>query len=196
MGTSLVISSNTTGCAGSGVLLSISGAQQLVLSNNATITEAVSSNFSIGIGYYRMIGAIYTTSAMTPTIVPFTQTNDTFYLDTPVRDVPGTTISDTLSTPTTLTLASVPNGLVVEALGRCESGTTGSGQVILYTPNTAPGLPTAFTNAPGYSVQASTTAAFPYRLHTNASQTLDALASTTGTVLNCITDGWVFDRTQ
>jgi len=190
-GTNLVISSNTAGCAGSGVQLSISGARQLVLNNNASITEAVSNNLSIGIGYYRMIGAIYTTSAMTPTIVPFVQDNDTFYLATPVTDINAAAVSSTASS----FALSVPHGIQVQAMGRCTGAT---GHILLFTQGTTPATPGPFPTAPGYSVRnsAASDAAFPFNLYTAAGTATIEAVSDVNSTLDCVTDGWVWHRAQ
>ncbi len=183
--------------------LSISGAHQLVLGNTtgATGTEP-QANLYIGVGYYRMIGAVFTTNSTSPVIVPFTQDGDTFYLNAPVADVSGVSLTNT---PTTLTLASVPNGIQVKAFGRCVGGsgtTITTRHVIVYSPDQAAApAPQAFPASPGYGVSSLTSStAFPFSAWTNTSASLNAVSDYTGTppmaTIDCVTDGWVWHRGQ
>jgi hypothetical protein len=174
----------------------VSGGYTITLSANASATGS-SQLLTVNPGLYRMVGALNTISSMgSPIIVPFTQNNDTFYLNTPAADVNAVGLS---SGANTLTLASVPNGIVTEAMGRCvASGGTGTNYVLLYTPPTSPGNAASFPTVPGYAVQiVSGTAdtAYPYRLHTNTTKNIYASANSTPT-LNCMTDGWVWKRSQ
>lgn len=179
-----MLSAAITGGGGT-ITVSVGGNYTITMSANAT-GSATSDPLTIYHGLYRLVGALRTDS--TPNIVAFHQNGDTFYLDKPVND--NATVGS--STPTLLTLSGVPSGVAVEGFGRCVGG---SNKVILFTPGTAPGAPAGFPTVPGYGVQATTpSTAFPWRLYTNTSQQIDALASGAGTTLQCMTDGWVLHR--
>jgi len=194
-GTTVTLSHPTTCTEATAVNLSISGAQQLTLSAN-TIHKTLESDIQISIGYYRMIGAIYTTSA--GTIVPFTQSGDTFNLVTPVND-----INAAVTTSLALYPLSVPNGIAVEALGRCigTSSLTGGNDILIYTPPTSPGTPADFAAVPGYAIKTIVTGgtqplvSYPYRLYTDTGTNIRARANAAST-LQCMTDGWVYHRAQ
>jgi hypothetical protein len=153
-------------------------------------------SFSLATGYslYRLVGALYTIPSAA-TLVQFVQNGDTFYLDKPVPDVNNMSIGT--SSPTSLSLVSVPSGIVVEALGRCVASSSVSGSEVLIFPySTAPGSPAGYPTAPGFTIKTgSLTTAFPYRLHTTNGTLISAFASGTSAVtLNCMTDGWVLHR--
>lgn len=120
---------------------------------------------------------------------------DTFYLDAPVNDV-------NTAVPvggTTISLASVPTGIAVEALGRCVATSSSAGtDVLLYTPTAAPGVPMNYPTAPGYSIKTTVvtsqaTTALAYRIYTNTSAQIAARAASSAT-LQCMTDGCVWQR--
>ncbi len=169
--------------------ITVSGGNTITLSAATTSNAHTPASVTIYTGLYRMLGSLYTDASSN--VVKFTQDGDTFYLKTPVNDV---NASVGPISPAAIVL-SVPNGVVVEALGRCVGGTN---HIILYTPSTAPGTPGAFPTAPGYDVQLGTApaTAFPYRIHTNTSREIFALADVGGTTLQCETDGWVWQRIQ
>jgi hypothetical protein len=180
------ISSSSDCTSSMGDPVSISGVRQLVLNSSAATTHA-HAEIDIGIGYYRLIGAVFTDSASH--IVQFLQDNDTFSLRTPGNDINTSTLS---TTATAFQLASVPSGTPVEAFGRCVA----SQKVRLFTPGGTPVLPSSFPTVPGYDTLGAINAytSFPYRLYTNSTGAIDAQSGTTGTMLYCMTDGWVFNR--
>jgi hypothetical protein len=105
------------------------------------------------------------------------------------------------STAANISLASLPLGIPVEALGRCIATSSASPPtyVLMSTPlpagsSTLP--PAAFPTAPGYAMKlglgtaAPTGTSFPYRTYTDASADITVQANQTAT-LNCMTDGWV-----
>jgi hypothetical protein len=141
-----------------------------------------------------MVAALYTANTTT-NIEAFKQEGDTFYLAMPHPDINTSSLA-AIDTPETL--PSVPSGIVVEALGRCVGGTS-TNDVLLYTPpnsTTTPGLPNSFPIVPGYSLKILTPqTAYPYRLHTDTAQHIHAAAEGPGVVsLQCMTDGWVWNR--
>ncbi len=197
--TTIAVTNIPTTCS-SGMIpvkLGISGAQQLELVPAATTTTHA-TGFTAAVGYYRLVGALYTD--VSSDFVQFTQDGDTYYLATPVADVSGVSLTNT---PTNLTLASVPDGIKVKAFGRCVggTGTTTTHHVIVYSPDqaTAP-VPQAFPGAPGFDVSSLTpSTAFPFSAWTDTSRTLLALADTGTspvTTIDCVTDGWVWHRGQ
>jgi len=185
--------------------LSISGAQQLVLSAALTGSTPNTPTLTISTGLYRMVGAIYTSSNPTPTPQTFSQDGDTFYLNQPAA----VGLSSVGATATPLALP-VPTGIPVEAFGRCMgSMATGGtpGYILLYNPSVNPAgtSPANFPTAPGYAVQVVASGAgtipsvpsYPFRLYTNSSGVIDAIAAGPSTIaLNCMVDGWVLHRAQ
>jgi hypothetical protein len=137
---------------------------------------------------YRLLASLHTDPNDT-NLVPFTQNGDTFYLDTPAADV-NVTVG---LPPAPMTLPSVPSGPGVEAFGRCVV----SAKVHIFTPGLSPAAPLSFPIPPGYDTQTTTgsgtgtTTSFPFRVYTNGAHQIEASASTPGTTLQCMTDGWV-----
>ncbi|HEY5046664.1 MAG TPA: right-handed parallel beta-helix repeat-containing protein [Rhizomicrobium sp.] len=178
--------------------ITISSGRTLTLAANATVssTTAAPASATVYTGLYRLVGALYTDGSSN--VVGFTQDGDTFYLNKPVNDV-NATIATAL--PTQLALASVPNGIAVEALGRCVGISTVAGNLVhvFTSPPTAPGTPANFPTAPGFALKTiasgSAPATFPYRLYTNTSTYIAAQANGAST-LQCMTDGWVLHRGQ
>jgi hypothetical protein len=83
--------------------------------NAFALATTAPTTVNVYAGLYRMVGALYTTTGSTPPLVSFVQDNDTFYLATPAAD-----INNTIGTSAgNIALASVPNGISVEAMGRC-----------------------------------------------------------------------------
>jgi len=172
-----------------------SGGNTITISPAATSNAGTAQPITIYTGLYRMLGALYTPSGST-SLVPFIQNGDTFSLTTPVTDIN----TNTLGTfPIFYPLPSVPSGISVEAMGRC---TGGANDVLLFTPppvgtTYGPGTPTTFPAAPGFSVNLTTpNVSFPYRLFTNPSGQIKAVAANSSTYLYCVTDGWVWHRAQ
>ena len=175
--------------------LSISGATQLVLSDETATDSNPLATLTVATAYYRLIGAINSISVNGQTqLLQFTQLNDTFYLNVPVHDIHKPSLG---TTAVTASLNSVPAGVSVEGLGRCVGGSNTS-FVILYpgtTPIPPPTVPSDFSTAPGYAVTSpSPDSSFNFRLYTDTSQNIIAQASTQSTTLDCMTDGWVFHR--
>ncbi|HEX3666924.1 MAG TPA: right-handed parallel beta-helix repeat-containing protein [Rhizomicrobium sp.] len=175
-------------------LLSISGARQLVLNKFATSDDA-QATLDIGLGYYRMIGAVMTDAS--GALKPFRQDGDTFYFARPAPDVAGTTLG---TSAVSLTLASVPNGISVRAFGRCVGGGTPSPRhVMIFSPDQPAVTQTqAFPIPPGYDVDSLTpVTSFPFSAWTDTSQSLRAIsdAATPNTAtIECLVDGWEWHR--
>jgi hypothetical protein len=119
------------------------------------------------------------------------------YLRKPAHDVASASVGTTQGN---ITLASVPDLISVEALGRCvATSATAGNDVLIFTPPILPTLPGSFTSPPGYTFvttstgSATATTAYPYDLYTNTSQQIAAQANGTST-LQCMTDGWVWHR--
>ena len=173
--------------------LFITGARQVNFSGApAGTSEYVAApDLIIGIGYYRLLGAVYTDSSAN--LVHFTQEGDTFYLANAVTNT--YTIS---AVPASITLGAVPSGIKVKAFGRCVGGASGGGTqyVIMYSPGqrslTVPAKP--FPLVPGFDVNTlSSTTAFPFSAWTDTAQSLQAVAGGAAT-LECMTDGWEWHR--
>ncbi|HEX4080943.1 MAG TPA: hypothetical protein VHX61_18930, partial [Rhizomicrobium sp.] len=166
--------------------ITVSGGNAVALSTAATgTTTSGPASFTIFGGLYRLIGALYTDSSAN--VVPFTQDGDTFYLDAPVADLDGVAVT---SSAKNYTLNSVPDGIPVEAFGRCVAGE----MVHIFNPSLAPGKPNSFPNAPGYDTDSlAPQTSFPYRSYTNSSGQIAAQAYTSGT-MDCMTDGWMLHR--
>jgi hypothetical protein len=181
-----------------GATLAASTNATIILNNNTSATAcspnpACQERIYIYNDRYRMLAALYTNSSSG--VEAFAQDGDTFYLAKPANDINASIGS---SVPIAVALNSVPVGISVEAFGRCVGGgSTATHHIILYSPTLAPGTPTTFPTVPGFDV-ASLTAnvAFPFRAYTNTSQTLDAFADAGAgsTTLQCMTDGWVWNR--
>ena len=187
--TTITVSNIPTSCSSPDSTLSISGARQTVLNNGANHTKA-NANLSIATAYYRMIGALYTTSAGTPTLVSFTQEGDTFYLAEPSLDV----TAAVGTAPYPLVLPSLPNGIRVKAFGRCVGGPY---HVIVYSPGQKALAPaTSFLTAPGFDVNSvATPTTFPFSAWTSTGQSLLATSDAPGTAqISCMTDGWMWPR--
>lgn len=188
----------STSCTGD-YTFSISGANQLVLNQNANAT-AYNAPLTISTGYYRLIGALYTDSNMThPNLVSFAQDGDTFYLTTPVVDI--NTVASLCTGPignpagAVSCPLSVPSGIKVQAFGRIHGGT--SSAVIVSSPDQTPGAPTNFPGVPGYSTKnAGGDTAFPFMVYTDTSAHVRIRANSTGNTTQVYedTDGWVFHR--
>lgn len=181
--------SNATICASipiTGSTIQLSSGQQVTLSQAATQTGLANLRFSTAL--YRLAGALYTNPSNT-NVIPFTQDGDTFYRTVPAADIGAATLGNS---DTTFALASVPNGISVEWLGRCVS----SAKVIVYNAAQNPGQPVSFPFAPGFDVAITTGTAEKYQTWTDTAQHIHARANTSGTAFNCMTDGWRFNRAQ
>jgi hypothetical protein len=170
--------------------VSVSNGITITMNQNGTGSSTTPSNLVVSTGLYRMVGQVlsHTVSSL-PALRPFSQIGDTYYFQAPFIDIN----TSTLGSATSFALT-VPQGIVVEALGRCVGGGSGGAtDILLYTPTTTPGTPAAFPTVPGYSVnQTTANTSFPYRLHTNTSAQITAAAASSGTTLQCMTDGWVW----
>ena len=186
-----VLNQNNTSST-TGANLTISG-QYTILLNTATSATCggnggTQDTLKIKTAVYRLVGAMNTN---TNTKFPgFTQLDDTIYLTAPSKDINTTTLG---SSVTPFALASVPNGISVEAFGRCVGGST---DILIFNDTLVPGTPTSFTTVPGYAVNSATPAtAYPFRTYTDTAKTVDAQAgSGTTNTLRCMTDGWVWRR--
>jgi hypothetical protein len=178
-----------TSSASSGTLpVYFGGNFTVTLDTAANATTALGSKTTINVhsALYRMLGALYTDSG--GGVVKFTQDGDTFYRMVPNPDIPGVTTLG--NSDTAFALASVPNGIPVEWLGRCVS----SAKVIVYGVGPNPGQPVSFPFTPGYDVTATTGTAEKYQTWTDTSQHIHARANASGTTSQCMTDGWVRHR--
>ena len=180
--------------AGVAKTLYISGVRELVTDGtaNATLPTTISPepNLDIGIGYYRLIGAVVTNSNISaPGIIPFIQNDNTFYLAQASPDISASALG---MSATPLPLASVPNGVAVEAFGRCTSNQL----VHLSTPTATNAPPATFNSPPGYDTYSAINGdtSFPFRLYTDAATNIAGQSSSGGATLYCMTDGWVFNR--
>jgi len=190
--------SQSAECTSTGDTLSISGAEQIVMSANATTTDVSLLNLKISTGYYRLIGAVYTISVLgVPNVVPFQQDGDTFYLKSPTTDIGGGTgtgsaqCKNGMITSVQICPLSVPIGIPVEAFGRVVS----SGQSFLSSTD-APQTASAFATAPpGYTTTHSTTAnnAYPFHLFTSTAGKVNAEGGSSNQMYE-VTDGWIWHR--
>lgn len=180
-----IIMSAASSCSHTGDTLSISGAQQLALGATASSTDDASV-LNISIGYYRLIGVVYTDSSNN--LVQFKQHGDTFYLSTPVADINDSTLGHSVKSYP----LSVPKGVSVEAFGRCVA----NNEVHIFDPPLTPGIPAAYPSVPGYDTSTTTSpdTAFPFRSYTDQSAEISARAAGASTTLQCMTDGWVWPR--
>jgi hypothetical protein len=175
--------------------------------------------FTVHHGLYRLAGELYTTGGGSPTVVNFTQDNDTFYLSSPVQDINTTATLPICSVGTAVTTCalSIPCGRTsvasstcaasgapeLEAFGRIVGGDVGNG-ILLASGDITPTAPTNFiTGQPGYTTTiAGTTTSYPFRLYATINGTSGAYvnvigSSGTGTLdAYEITDGWIFHRSQ
>jgi hypothetical protein len=139
----------------------------------------------------RRIGSFKTDGAAH--ILAFSQLGDEFIWATPVADV---SISNLGTTPVTLTLASVPSGVQINALVRGYLWNTSVAATGLLFPtvdgSTASNTPQGNLNL----VNPSTTAVGPgnFNLRTSTSQQIKAVASTASTFLSLVTYGWIDTR--
>ncbi len=175
----------------------ISGGYTITLSQAAIQSSTPTVTVNVYAGLYRMIGALRTVTTGTPNVVSFAQDDDTFYLTTPVADINNAAVGTTAAS---YALPSVPTGISVEALGRCVGSSVTAGNLItVFTPPSVPGTPANFPTVPGFAIKTisigSAPAIYPYRLYTDTSTHIAAQANNTST-LNCMTDGWVWHRSQ
>lgn len=177
----------------------ISGGSAITLSNSTISTTTSPQNITFETGLYRMVGALNTGTGSTPPVVPFTQNGDTFYLATPAL------FSASINGSIALPIPSVPQGIAVEAFGRCVATNPSNGNfVIIYPRSTSPGTPTTFPTVPGYAFQTTQTSnpqattSYPYRIYTDTMGDIgaQATASAASSSLNCMNDGWVWKRAQ
>ncbi|HTT82804.1 MAG TPA: right-handed parallel beta-helix repeat-containing protein [Rhizomicrobium sp.] len=189
--------------------LVFSGASQLNLTSSATAQSI--PTLTIGTGYYRLLGVLYTDD--NSNVVLFKQDGDTFYLMTSVEDITPSVCPALESLSTTCAL-SVPcgrnaacktgQGVHVEAFGRILGGGSASQQLLLSSIDQADQMPTAFSaSAPGYTTtEATGTTAFPFRIYTDLNGTTGTSTGSVrirvndgaGVPVYEVTDGWIFHR--
>jgi hypothetical protein len=144
------------------------------------------SCLTISIGYYRLIGMVYTNCSYQ--LVQFKEHGDTYYLQQLQADIDDMSLGTSQKAYT----LSVPIGIPVEAFGRCVANS----EVHIFDPAVSPAVPTSFPTTPGYdtSTNLSPQTAFPYRVYTNQSGKIAAQASGASTTLQCMTDCWLWQR--
>jgi hypothetical protein len=148
-------------------------------------TSVSAANKPGGTQAFRRIGSFKTDGSAH--IIAFTQLGDEFIWAADVADVAGTSVN---TTPTTLTLASVPTGLKVGAVLNLTLNATGAGwNGSIYSPDISTFV--GFSLNAAASVSASTG---PVVIRTNTSGQVLGVVSTTGGTTNIWTLGWVDTR--
>lgn len=152
-------------------------------------TSATCANKPAGISgaLFRRIGSFKTDASVH--ILPFVQHGNEFDWVTPVQDVSTATLGTTQAAQT---VASVPLGVVVNALFRGIGSNASAWQIVL-SPVVETGTTLAGTPAGNYNLAgaAGITGAGDFSIPVNASQQINAAASGASTTLRIITHGWV-----
>jgi hypothetical protein len=201
---SVTITPAPTTCANvsTGSTVQLSGGNEIVFTNPTSTPVAVATplvvNLTIYTGLHRMIGALYSNGLTSPSLVAFSQNNDTFYLknsavdiDTAIGKCPGISPIGVFCT------LSVPKGIKVEAFGRVVGGASAN-QLLLTSFDQLPQTPTGFPGPPGFTTNNNATrTSFPFDLYTGIGGNIRA-QSATGTLITTYgdTDGWLLRRSQ
>lgn len=127
--------------------------------------------------------------------VKFVQVGDEFLWNVPVQDINGSVISTTAST---LTLGSVPTGLIVQALTNLVHTNSGQNAVLISSLDVSDQAPTTTGAAPGVTMRQPNVAIAAtmgrFQVRTNTSAQVRARADTGNATLYVITLGWVDQR--
>jgi hypothetical protein len=141
----------------------------------------------------RRIGSLKTNGSSQWTL--FQQNGDEFLLDTPVLDVD---ISNLSTSAATQTLASVPTGVVVDALANVGIQSTSVGINVYLSALSVSDLAPSNTVAPGASLRTLVTSVANWqsglKIRTNTSAQVRARADASSTTLRMATLGWVDRR--